>query len=520
MGNETMEGKAKTKNGMLRMVFVVIAIALEVAIIVILFLTSLGEYAEVVALITRIVAMFLVLAIYSQNKSASIKMPWIILIMTMPLTGTALYLMIGLSGSTSKMRKRYENVDAQLMPYLKQDENTMKALEEENPTGAGISKYILKESNYPINNKTKVTYFKDASDGIAAQKKAMKEAKQYIFMEYFAIENGQSWREVEEILVEKVKEGVEVRVFYDDVGSIGYINTDFAKRLQTKGINCKVFNPVVPLLNLFLNNRDHRKITVIDGKVAFTGGYNIADEYFNITSPYGHWKDTGIMVQGETVRSMLVTFLETWNAVRDDDVDDMDISKYLPEEVKTEDPQGYVQFYGDSPIDKKPVGEDVYLSLVNGAKKYVYFITPYLIITDEMSRMLGLAAKRGVDVRIVTPGIPDKKIVYNLTQSYYNRLAESGVRIFEYSPGFCHAKMCVSDDYAATCGTINMDYRSLYHSFEVGCLMMGNDAVMDIKKDMDETMAKCREVTEEYRSGQSAVIKFGQMVLRLIAPLM
>ena len=518
--DKTLENKASTKNGILRMVFVVIAILLEAAILVAMFVTSVGDYAEVIALLSRIVAVFLVLAIYSQNKSASIKMPWLILIMAMPVTGTTLYFTIGLSGSTAKMKKRYKEVDEWLLPHLVQDQEVLSRLEKKDPDRAGTSRYIIRESGFPVNHRTEVTYYKDASEALEAQKQAMREAKSFIFMEYFAIENAKCWRSVEEILIEKVKEGVEVRVFYDDFGSIGYINTDFARRLEGKGIRCRIFNPMVPFFNIFLNNRDHRKMTIIDGVVGFTGGYNMADEYFNITSPYGHWKDTGVRLQGEAVRSMTITFLEMWNAVRSDDKDDQDISKYIPGETGVESAKGYVQFYADSPLDKKPIGEDVYLGLVNGAQKYIYFMTPYLIITDEMSRMMGLAAKRGVDVRIITPGIPDKKTIYSVTRSYYNRLARTGVRIYEYTPGFCHGKMCVTDDIAATCGTINLDYRSLYHSFEDGCLMIGSDAVLRIKEDMLETMEECCEVTEKYRSGRSAALRFGQMVLRLFAPLL
>lgn len=518
--DNTLENMGSTRNGMLRMIFTVLAILLEALVLFTLFVTGLGDYAEVVALLSRIVALFLVLAIYSQNKSASIKMPWLILIMAMPVTGTSLYFMIGLSGSTAKMKKRYQEVDAWLLPNLAQDQEISDRLEMEAADCAGISRYITRESGYPVNHQTEVTYYKDASEALEAQKKAMREAKVFIFMEYFAIENAKCWKEIEEILVEKVEEGVEVRVFYDDFGSIGYINTDFARRLEGKGIRCRVFNPMVPFFNIFLNNRDHRKMTIIDGVIGFTGGYNMADEYFNITSPYGYWKDTGVRLRGEGVRSMTITFLEMWNAVRSDDKDDQEISCYLPEETGVEYAKGYVQFYADNPMDKKPIGEDVYLGLVNSSQKYIYFMTPYLIITDEMSRMLGLAAKRGVDVRIITPGIPDKKTVYSLTRSYYNRLVRTGVRIYEYTPGFCHGKMCVTDDIAATCGTINLDYRSLYHSFEDGCLMIGCDAVTDIRKDMEDTMQECREVTEKYRTGRSAALRLGQLVLRLFAPLM
>ncbi len=516
----TVENKANTKNGIKRLIFAGIAILFEILFMMAIFLSGFSRHSELIMTIVRLLAMLLVLAIYSQNKTASIKMPWIILIIVMPFVGVTLYLMIGLSGSTARMRRRFEEMDAILLPHLVQDETVVQELTENEPTCSGITHYIRSESGYPLYRNAGVTYFPDAAEGLEAQKKAMREARSFIFMEYFAIEDAQSWRGIEEILVKKVREGVEVRVFYDDFGSIGFINTDFAEKLRKLGIKCRIFNPMTPIFNLFLNNRDHRKMTIIDGRIGFTGGYNIANEYFNVTSPYGHWKDTGIRLEGEVVRTMTMAFLEMWNAIRADDEDDRNFDKFLSLHEPTGPANGYVQFYADNPMDKKPVGEDVYMSMVSRAQKYLYFMTPYLIITDEMSRELGLCAKRGVDVRIITPGIPDKKLVYQLTRSYYNRLAAEGVRIFEYTPGFCHAKMSISDDIVATCGTINMDYRSLYHHFEDGCLLIGCDAVAEMKADFDRTFPECTEVTEKYRTGRSAMLRLGQLVLRFFAPLM
>ena len=298
-------------------------------------------------------------------------------------------------------------------------------------------------------------------------------------MEYFAIEQAEAWNEIQEILVERVAAGVEVRVFYDDIGSIAFINEDFAKKLNALGISCRIFNPCMPGLNFFLNNRDHRKITIVDGVIGFTGGYNMANEYFNMTHPYGYWKDTGIRICGMAVRSLTATFLENWNAVKGNDVDDMDVSRYLDASYQTEipvtledEPKAFVQPYADQPMDGEHVGEEVYISLINKAINYCWLVSPYLILTDEMVHAIRLAKKRGVDVRIITPGIPDKRMVYEVTRSYYHCLTKYGVRIYEYTPGFCHAKMCVVDDVVATCGTINFDYRSLYHHFENVCMPM------------------------------------------------
>ena len=514
----TMEKKSAVKNGIVRMVLVLLSILLEVVVIFLL-LHYLGSKAGWVYSVIHILSIILVLVIYGSHKTASIKMTWIMLIMLLPIVGTVLFLIIGLNWHTLQMRKRYTELDKILLPLLPANEEVSQHVRERSGRLAGVSSYLKKNARYPVYENTKVTYYDDALKGLNAQLEELAKAERFIFMEYHAIEDAESWHQIQKVLVERAKAGVEVRIFYDDMGSIGFINTNFVKKMESLGLKCRVFNPFAPGLNLFLNNRDHRKITVIDGKVGFTGGYNLANEYFHRTEPYGFWKDTGIRLEGDAVQSLTVIFLEMWNAISKYDVDDTDFKQFLTSPPSAEG-QGFVQPYADSPMDGIAVGEDVYMSIAEGAEEYAWFITPYLIITDEMNHVLSLAAMRGVDVRIITPGIPDKKMVYNLTRSYYNGLARHGVRIFEFTPGFCHAKMSVSDDIVATCGTINMDYRSLYHHFENGCVLSDCDAVMDIKHDFEETFAQCREVTDYYVTGRGAFMRFGQMLLRLAAPLM
>lgn len=478
MKQDTLEGRAKTKNGVKRLCFSAVCILLEAAFIIVM-ITKLNQYAEIVNLMTRLLAVLLVLKLYASDQTSSMKMPWVILILVFPIMGVGLYLLIGLNGGTHKMRERYAQIDRELLPLLPDDSECRETL------GRKIPK-----------------------------------AEKFIFMEYHAIEDAQAWHKIQRVLEDRVKAGVEVRVFYDDMGSIGFINTDFIKKMENVGIHCRVFNPFTPGLNVFLNNRDHRKITVIDGKVGFTGGYNLANEYFNFTHPYGQWKDTGIRLEGEAVRSLTVTFLEMWNAVSDKDKNDSDFTGFLVQTDYQAKQTGFIQPYADSPMDHEQVGEEVYISMVNKAEKYCWFMTPYLIITDEMSHALCLAAKRGVDVRIITPGIPDKKMIYNITRSFYHGLVKHGVRIYEWTPGFCHAKMSVADDCMATCGTINLDYRSLYHHFENGCFMADCQAVLDIRNDLAATMDECREVTEQYSTGRSAYLRLGQLFMRLFAGLL
>ena len=575
----TQETKAAVKNGVVRMVLAVISILLEVVVILSLLYLA-GQKAGWVYSAIRFLGAMVVLRIYGSYKTASIRMTWMLVILLIPIFGTALYVMIGLNGHSLKMRKRYEDIDKILFPMLPDGEKEAENARKRDGRLGGIVDYIRRNAGYPVYQNTKVEYFDDAEKGIEAQKKDMAKAEKFIFMEYHAIEDAESWHEIRDVLAERVKAGVEVRVFYDDMGSLGFINTDFVKRTEEYGIQCRVFNPFAPGLNLFLNNRDHRKITVIDGKVGYTGGYNLANEYFHKTEPFGFWKDTGVRLEGDAVQSLTVTFLEMWNAISGEDRDDKDFKKYMfnssaayvmqekdrkiqddPklskerreaiakgretieknrdayfEKMRAEISQdekyladttpiegsslGFVQPYADTPMDDIHVGEDVYISMAESAQKYAWFITPYLIITDEMCHAFSLAARRGVDVRIITPGIPDKKLVYSLTRSYYNGLTRNGVRVFEFTPGFCHAKMSIADDLMATCGTINLDYRSLYHHFENGCLYADCDAVMDTKRDFEETFKQCKEVTEYYTDGRGAFLRLSQLLLRLAAPLM
>ncbi len=522
---KTVEGQAKTKNGVKRMMFVVLTIFLEVLLIFFLITQLSSVHAALAEAILRIVAVVLVLYMYSKPGTSAMKMPWVLLILVLPLVGVILYFLIGKNGGTKKMALRYQDIDARLLPILAKAEGdgaAAKNLQQADPDAAGIARYLRDRAGYPVWQNTDIEYYDDASDGLEAQLKEMRKAEKFIFMEYHAIEDKESWHRIEEILEEKAAGNVEVRVFYDDMGSIGFINTDFCKKLEAKGIACRVFNPFVPGLNAFLNNRDHRKITVIDGKVGFTGGYNLANEYFNLTHPYGQWKDTGIRLEGDAVQALTVTFLENWNASKDTKKEpmDTDFMKYIPKYDYKATQSGFIQPYADSPMDEERIGEDVYISMAEKAVSYCYFVTPYLILTDEMIHALCLAAKRGVDVRIVTPGIPDKKMIYNVTRSFYAPLVKDGIRIFEWTPGFCHCKMSVADDKMSTCGTINMDYRSLYHHFENGCWMYDRDIAVAVRKDMESMFAQSREVTEKYRSRQESTMRLPMMVLRLFAGLM
>lgn len=510
-----MNHKKKTENGILRLIFVAVALVVQVAWIL-LRIRLLNEYSDRIAALTTLLTIAVVLKLNSKHTNSAMKMPWVLLIMALPVMGLCMYLLFELLGDPG-VGKRLRAV----RNHLKRDDSAMVEenlcfLSGQDPKVAGQFRYLWNVAQYPMYANTRVTYFPEAKAAFSAMKEALDKAENFIFMEYFIVEDGDSFRELEEILLRKAKAGVEIRLLYDDFGSVAKVGREFAGKLQQKGIRCYPFNPASPVLNLFMNHRDHRKITVVDGKVGFTGGYNLSDEYFDLIRPYGKWKDTGILLEGEAVRGLTSVFLELWYVqTREREAANayLDICSEVPAE-------GFVLPFGDNPLEEERIAENVYRNLINGAERTLYLMTPYLILTDEMVHDLGLAAKRGVDVRIITPGIPDKKTVYAVTRSYYASLARQGVRIFEYSPGFCHAKQCISDGKLASIGTSNLDYRSLYHHFENNVLLYGSEAVEKIGEDFETIFPQCREVTESYASGRGGMLRIWQYILRLFAPLM
>lgn len=504
------------KNGLSRLMVSALLLVIQIIWFVVI-IQRLNEYSMIISSVSAILAAIVVLTVYGRQENSAFKMPWIILILIFPIFGLCLYFLFGTKIFTKKMRNKFNQIDEVLFPHLIQKKEVIDQLAKENKTIANQASYILNYGKFPMYQNTDVKFFADAKEGFDAQLAQMELAKEFIFMEYHAIQEAESFSRLKDVLGRKAKEGVEVRILYDDIGSIGFINHDFVKRMKALGIQCRVFNPVSPFMNVFVNNRDHRKITVIDGKVGFTGGYNLADEYFNIVNPFGHWKDTGIMLTGEAIKSLTIMFLEMWNAIK---VTDTKFEQYLNSYEHQASENVYIQPYADSPLDNEYLGENVYMNQIKGAQTYFYAITPYLILSDEMTRELTMAAQRGVDVRIITPGIPDKKLVYGMTRSYYAALARKGVRVYEYTPGFVHCKQTICDDTTAVVGTINMDFRSLYHHFENGVLLYGGSVIQDIKKDFEDTIEKSNEVTTQYSSERSSALRITQCMLRLVAPLL
>ncbi len=472
-----------------------------------------------VNIIIRILAVIVVLKVINNWTNPYYKLAWTFIILLFPLFGICLYITFGRSELTKRTQERMDTVHREITNCLKTDSVAIRELVATDPGVAQQSKYIHNWAQFPLYRNSRTKYYACGEDMFVDMLGAMERAKDFIFLEYFIIEDGKMLEAVLDVLKRKVKEGVQVRLIYDDVGSIKTLPAHFKQRLMEMGVECAAFNPFRPILSIILNNRDHRKILVVDGQVGFTGGINIADEYINEKKRFGYWKDTGLEIKGEAVWSLTTMFLEMWNYINQYSED---YYRYLPEiyNKKINPSDGYVQPYGDSPLDHEYVGENVYLNIINHAKRYVYIYTPYLIVDNEMTVALQNAAKCGVDVRIVTPGIPDKKLVFLLTQSYYEQLIQNGVKIYQYTPGFLHGKCFVCDDKIATVGTINLDYRSLYLHFECGVFMYCSQAVMQLKQDALVTIAKSREITLEFCKNRNIFIKILQSILRLFAPLL
>ncbi|MEG1991844.1 MAG: cardiolipin synthase [Acetivibrio sp.] len=499
-----------------RMVITAVLVLLQIGFFI-FELVKVSQYTIYISIGLTILSIVVVFYLICQPINPTIKIAWIVPILLFPFLGGLLYLLFGRVYIPKRFRENLEGIERVTKDIKKQEKRISEELENQDLCIANQSRYLYEFAKAPIFKNTKTDYFKVGEEYWEALKEDLRHAEKFIFMEFFIVQEGTMWNEIHEILREKVKQGVEVRFLYDDMGCSFVLPNKYYQRLEKEGIKSRAFNKLVPFMDLILNNRDHRKIAVIDGKAAYTGGINLSDEYINDTHRFGHWKDTGIRLEGDAVWSFTVMFLEMWNTCQ---FTDEEMEKYQYKFPKNLFEDGYVQPYGDTPLDREVVGENVYINIINAAKRYVYIYTPYLIVDNEMISAITLAAKRGVDVRIVTPGIPDKKMVYWMTQSYYSQLTHSGVKIYQYTPGFIHAKCFLSDDEVATVGTINLDYRSLYHHFECGVWLYRSSACQALKKDMQEVFAVSQYIDEKWMKGKKVSMKLLGPLLKLFAPLL
>jgi cardiolipin synthase len=400
---------------------------------------------------------------------------------------------------------------------LTQPENVIREIEHDGSGTDDISKYLNNTGCFPVYDKTSVKFFPLGERKFEVMLKELEKAEKFIFLEYFIIEEGYMWGRILDILLRKASEGVEVRVMYDGMCEMSTLQPGYWKLLEAKGIHAHAFSPILPLVSSHYNYRDHRKILVIDGKVAFNGGVNLADEYINRIERFGHWKDTAVMIKGPAVRSFTLMFLQMWNIKPG--ISDYDKWLSMPCD-EAEDACGYVMPFCDCPLDEYKAGEAVYMDILNRATDYVHIMSPYLILDGELETSLRFAAQRGVDVKLILPGIPDKKVAYSLAKTHYKSLHEAGVKIYEYTPGFVHAKVFVSDDIKAVVGTINLDYRSLYHHFECATYMYKTECIADIEKDFQDTLSKCRMVSTESIKNEKISYKLIGGLAKMISPLM
>ena len=503
-----------------RLFLVALMLAVQIAVVIGLVMYF-SQTLFYVYLLFHILSIVAVIGVFSNNENPSYKMTWIMSILIFPVIGWAFYLMFGNKRMPHKLQQR---IDASLedttrhMPDHSRNAAELTAADEHL---ALQSQYIYNISGYPLLENKAAAYFPIGEQIFERMLRELRKAKRFIFIEYFIIRPGKMWDTVFQIMKEKVTEGVEVWMMYDDLGSINTLPKGYDKIIRAAGVRLHVFNPFRPRLSVIMNHRDHRKLTIVDGRVAFCGGINLADEYINAYDRFGHWKDTGVMLKGEAAWPLTFMFLQQWQFSTDEFID-FEKYRWSGETAPVREPEaaGFVQPFGDSPLDKFNVTETAYLNIISRATKYVYITTPYLVIDNDMETALCSAAQSGIDVRIITPYIYDKWFVHILTRSHYSQLIKSGVKIYEYTPGFMHGKMFVADDNVCMGGTCNMDFRSFYLHFECSVTFYHSHIAQQVKKDILDCQAVSHLVTLEESKIAPVHIRVLRAILKLFAPLM
>lgn len=512
--------KKTTKKGFFRAIFsrsfVFISLLLLQLLTYFVLMSSVILTGSVKYFVMIIICVFVGFFIINKNENPMYTITWLFLILGFPVFGIFIYIFVKIQPYVRKLKKTYISEFNSTKTLLKKDPHIYASLAREDRYLYNMSNYLYDYSGSIVDNQTRVKYFSDGKSNFEAIKEEIVKAEKFIFVEYFIIEEGVMWNSILDLLVQKAKEGVDVRVMYDGTCSFQRVPTRYYKTLQSMGLKVKVFSPLVPLFTTYQNHRDHRKILVVDGNVAFTGGINLADEYIGLIEPFGKWKDSGIMIEGNAVKDFTLMFLQMWNMkekIKDNYLDYVSIDSRQEED-------GYVIGYGDSPLSTERVGQSVYINMINSAKRYVYIVTPYLVPSYEMIQALTLAAKRGVDVRIILPHIPDKKSAFALAKTYYYPLNESKIKLYEWKPGFVHSKLFVVDDIQATVGSINLDFRSLFLHFECSVFMYKNSQIPMIKADIENLITESILIDNESIKNTKLSEKLLGKLLKLIAPLM
>lgn len=511
----------KRPKGILRIIFsrfliIFVLFALQILLFVSIF--DLSETINGLGPVSLFVMLFILgmfFHLFRSDMDSTAKLTWLLLMFMFPLQISVLLWMTEKHIGHRKIERRLAQLNKKSRGKLKYDESLLSKEDIISSGTKNLCSYLKKSGDFPLYKNTMVTYFPLGEDKFKAMLEELKKAEKFIFMEYFIIDEGYMWGSILKILAEKAKQGVDVRVMYDGMCEMSTLTYDYPKRMAKLGIKCKSFSKLMPFISTSYNYRDHRKILIIDGKTAFNGGVNLADEYINHIERFGHWKDTALMLKGEAVDGFTRMFLQMWYLT--EYYDEWD--KYLNCSEPAES-DGYVMPYADSPLDEYKVGESVYSDILYSAKKYVHIMTPYLILDNEMETALKYAAERGVDVKLILPGIPDKKPPYALAKAHYQYLIDAGVKIYEYTPGFVHAKVFICDDIKGVTGTINLDYRSLYHHFECATYLYKTSCIYDMEDDFQNTLKMCREVTPWTIKKEKLSYKIGGGIMRLFAPLL
>ncbi len=496
--------------------FIVSALIILAEFIIIIWGTiSLSERLLWIYTVSSIISAITVIYIVNSHGLQTYKILWTVFILAVPVFGLLAYTLWGGGRIAPYIKKRMRGCQEEYKAMLKEDDKVCQALKYNDPFHFRQAQYLINESGYPLYRNTSTRFFSPGEKLMPTLLEELKKAEKYIYLEFFIIADGQMWESVFSILKQKAAAGVEIKVIFDDFGSAKYQNKGFTERLKKSGIKVAIFNPISPSINIFMNNRNHRKIIVIDGKTAFTGGMNIADEYINLYEKHGYWMDCTVMLKGEAVDSFLNMFCSMWKFTTGEAID------YLSHKGNFSAPSsGFCIPYCDDPLNNNKPAEGIYLQILGNAQKYVYIATPYLILESNALGALCRAAKTGVDIRIVTPHIPDKWYVHPATQFYYEELLEAGVKIYEYTPGFIHSKLFLSDDIIATAGTINIDYRSLYLHFECGVWMSGTESIGEIKENFSQIFSDSQQIELSVWNKRPWYLKLKQFVLHLFAPFM
>lgn len=491
--------------------------------LIVISLLRISEYFLYFDISLKIISLVAVIIIINRHSNPTYKLAWVVPILVFPMFGGLFYLFITGQMHTKVFFKKLSDLEKNITKNYPQNVEVFSEISALHPERETTVRYINNVSGHNAYRCFQAQYFSLGEEQFESILCELEKAQKYIFLEYFIVKEGVMWNTILEVLKRKAAEGVDVRVMYDGMGSMTLLPKDYPKTLESYGIKCRIFSPFTPFLSAIQNNRDHRKILVIDGKVAYTGGINLSDEYINVDYPYGHWKDMGVMLKGEAAFSFAMMFLQLWwHTTRETE----NICQFEPDFTREEkqllekNSCGYVMPYSDMPHDKYQTGEYIYLDIINKAKKYVYITTPYLILDHEMVVALTNAAQSGVDVKIICPLVADHWYARCVAYSYYKELTEAGVKLYEYTPGFIHGKTFCCDDEIAVVGSINLDYRSLYLHFECAAWFLDSPVVYSLLNDFNDTVKKCRLITVDYCTKIPPLQKLLNACLRLFAPLM